>query len=533
MNLNLDFKVLAYPASNLSVDEPVSPSLCSLVFRCDDAKLATLLLVASIPTAHSTESQFVLQYDADALMPYAAKLSSGNGYVAQSQLDEILPVKGKGKKRPDTKTLDLSINSPCPLWSSVDDQSFSPKAGCEPAFQALVNLAKATRVHVVLEYSHVRKQYQGMFKAFSRATKSLVGYPVEGLLVAQGLRKASWNVFAPTEDLGAPPAYEGSRSRKRSRQGSPSSPIQPPRCWTPKSPTGSHSSDKTIPFSPEAAAAALRRAEFGYRTDVISAAFEKRLSAHLDELRALQGKAIEVAVVKHLPAYFDADRHAEAVDAAVSRKLDTTLQALLPSAIEDLLVPKDLPSSPATSFTSHDSRGIRYPKLPPLTRVGQTMLPHLRTHLTEQFHLYQKQQLQRFESLADKTFDDLERAAYDDRAREHADFETEMEEHKAEILLMKKDTLNDLWRQGDEMLEQGKEVCSTFGEDINEQLFRLCDKIDRLNRHALRKMVAAEVSKQQRKKKDIPRGWGRNMLMGEHKLLGRRREIEEEEWVDL
>lgn len=254
-------------------------------------------------------------------------------------------------------------------------------------------------------------------------------------------------------------------------------------------------------------------------------------------MRALQVEAIDAAVAKRLPAYFTADRHTEAIDAAVSSQLDTALQALLPNAVEDLLVPKDLPSSPATSFTSFtsfDPRGNRYPNLPPLARVGRTMLPHLRTHLTKQFHLYQKQQLQRFENLADKTFEDLERAAYNDRAREHAEFETEMEEHKAEILLMKKDTLDDLWRQGDDMLEQGKEVCSAFGEDINGQLFGLCDKIDRLNRHALRRMVAAEVSKQQRKKKGIPRGWGSNMLRGEHGLLGRRREVEEEEaWVDV
>lgn len=219
MNFNLDFKALAYPASNLSVDEPVSPSLCSLVFQCDDAKLATLLLVVSIPTTHGAESHFVLQYNADKLMSEAVKLSTGNRHVTQLQLDEILSVKGKGKKRPDIKTLDLSIKGPSPLWCSACDLSFSPKPGCEPTFQALVDLAKATTIHIVLDYSHVRHEYKGMFKAFSKAARNLVGYPVEALLIEQGLRQASWEVFAPTEAAGAPPAYEGSRSRKRSRQG--------------------------------------------------------------------------------------------------------------------------------------------------------------------------------------------------------------------------------------------------------------------------------------------------------------------------
>jgi hypothetical protein len=221
MNINLDFQALAYPAPNLSDAEPVSPCLCYPVFRCDDTKLATLLLVARAPTAHGTESQFVLQYDADRLIPHAVKLSSGNRHLTQSQLDEILPVKGKGngKNRPDIKTLDMSIKGASPLWCPASNPSFSPKPGCEPAFQALVDLAKATTVHVIFDYGHVPKKYRGMFKAFGKASSGLFGYPVEALLVEQGLRKAGWEVFTPTEVAGPPPAYKGSRTRKRSRQG--------------------------------------------------------------------------------------------------------------------------------------------------------------------------------------------------------------------------------------------------------------------------------------------------------------------------
>jgi hypothetical protein len=265
---------------------------------------------------------------------------------------------------------------------------------------------------------------------------------------------------------------------------------------------------------------------------VVNAAIEKRLSAHLDKVNALQAEGIDAAVARQLPAYFDEARHSEAVDTAVSRQLDTALQARLPNALEDLLVPKSLPSSPATSFTSFNSPGNRYPKLPPLTRVGRTMLPHLRTHLTDQFKLYQQQQLQRFEKMVDTKYSDVERAAYDDRVEAQGEFETEMDEHKAEIWLLRKDTVDDLWREGDKILEQGRAVCLAFGEDINKQLFGICDRIDRLNRYALRKMVVAEVSRQQRRKKGIPKGWGRNLLRGESTLLGRRREAEDE-WADV
>jgi len=208
------------------------------------------------------------------------------------------------------------------------------------------------------------------------------------------------------------------------------------------------------------------------------------------------------------------------------------LQARLPNALEDLLVPKSLPSSPATSFASFDSRGNRYPKLPPLTGIGRTMLPHLRAHLTDQFKLYQQQQLQRFEKMVDTKYSDIERAAYDDRVEAQGEFETEMEEHKAEISMLRKDTVDELWREGDKILEQGRAACLAFGEDINEQLFGICDRIDRLNRSALRKMVVTEVGRQQRRKRGIPKGWGRNLLRRERRLLGRRREADDE-WADV
>jgi hypothetical protein len=222
MNIDRHFKALAYPAPTLPDSAhvyPVSPCVCYPVFRCDDSKLATLLLVATIPTAQGAESQFVLQYDAHDLIPSAVKLSSGIGRLTQPQLAEILPVTAKPKARPDIKTLDLSIKDSSPLWCPATNPSFGPKPGCEPQFQALVDLARATTIHIVLEYSHVRKEYQGMFKAFSKASRSLVGYPVAAKLVEQGLRKASWEVFTPTQVAGAPPAYEGSRTRKRPRDG--------------------------------------------------------------------------------------------------------------------------------------------------------------------------------------------------------------------------------------------------------------------------------------------------------------------------
>ena len=220
MNLDLNLKALAYPASNLSDDEPVTPCLCSLVFRCDDAKLATLLLVVRIPTAHGTaNSEFVLQYDSDNLVPGHVKLVTDRGYLKRTQLDELVPKKGKGKQRLDIKLLRLSTQRPSPVWCSASTPTFSLRPGHEPALQRLVELAKETKIHVVFDFSQLHQSYQSSFKAFSKAAQGLKGYPVEAPLIERGLRQVSWEVFAPTEVAGAPPAYNDPRTRKRPRKG--------------------------------------------------------------------------------------------------------------------------------------------------------------------------------------------------------------------------------------------------------------------------------------------------------------------------
>lgn len=214
MSLNIGFKALAYSASNLS--DPISPCPCSLVFRCDDAaKQATVLVTTTIPTAHGSQT-FFLQYDADKLFAGAVSLSSGNNYVARSQLDELLRDK-TSKKRSDIKTLVLSVSQPCPIWCPHSQLSFACKPGFELSFRQFVDLTIATTIHIVFDYKYLQKQHQGMFRAFGKAAKDLAGYPVEGFLTKLGLRKASWEVFGPVNATGAPPAYEN--SRKRPRQG--------------------------------------------------------------------------------------------------------------------------------------------------------------------------------------------------------------------------------------------------------------------------------------------------------------------------
>ncbi len=134
----------------------MSPCPCSLVFRCDNANLATLLLAARILTAHgATDSEFVLQYGGNTLAPNHVKLSTGKACVQGPQLDKLSPAQGKAKKRLDIKTLELSTKETSPLWCPASTPTFSPKPRCEALFQHLVDLAKATVIHAVFDFNQL------------------------------------------------------------------------------------------------------------------------------------------------------------------------------------------------------------------------------------------------------------------------------------------------------------------------------------------------------------------------------------------
>jgi hypothetical protein len=178
MEFNLNLKAFAYPTSTISDNEPVSPCLCSFVYRWDDPKLATLLLVLNIPTAHGTgDSEFVLQYDADNLEHPYVKLATGKGRLEQPQLDKL--VGSKGMKDRDIKTLDLSTEQLPPAWCPAGSTTFSRKPGLEPAFQRLVKLAKETKLYVVF---HGEKRSS----ACVTLQPSNEALHVSGLVIVQG-----------------------------------------------------------------------------------------------------------------------------------------------------------------------------------------------------------------------------------------------------------------------------------------------------------------------------------------------------------
>jgi ASC-1-like (ASCH) protein len=82
----------------------------------------------------------------------------------------------------------------------------------------------------------------------------------------------------------------------------------------------------------------------------------------------------------------------------------------------------------------------------------------------------------------------LEESASDDCAQAHAEFKDEMDELKAKVSLLKKDTVKEVWR------EEGMEACARFGGNIDNHLGRILNEIySKLGGAGLRKLVACEV----------------------------------------
>lgn len=112
----------------------------------------------------------------------------------------------------------------------------------------------------------------------------------------------------------------------------------------------------------------------------------------------------------------------------------------------------------------------------------------------------------------------------------------EMEGHKTDMSLLKDDTINELQKDSEEVFAKGRQAGLDVGDELTERLgwvfAEMCDRIEKVKRVRLRKMVAVEVSRCKRRRKGVPHGVGKRLTRGGQKLLGRRREPDELEWVD-
>ena len=281
----------------------------------------------------------------------------------------------------------------------------------------------------------------------------------------------------------------------------------------------SHTSDKTVPLSPDAVDAiqrALRNASpaFDYQTDAINAAVARQLPIALEQ--ALPNLLRDV-----LPTLF--------AGASPRSKCSTPNASFFSRSSPSKPPCASFSSTATTSTTSTTS-----PKLPKLSPLGHALLPHLSTHLAEQFTKFQNDELAQFQKLLNR----LHNSAYSDRAQEAAAMLDEIEDYKSEMHILREDTLDDFRKEIDEAFTQGRQEGISLADFLSERLQwvfgEVCGTIDGLKKMGLKRMVAREVRTYQRRRRSVPKGPGKmkRWEKGGRALLGRRREAEEVEWVD-
>ena len=172
-----------------------------------------MLLVVQMSTADDLEP-FVIQYDADNLLPGHVKLTSGIYTALKPHMDGIL--RFEDDKRPQIKTLTLGFQHAVPVWC-LRPQNSAREPRSVPSYGRIVDLVRATAICVVFDYKFLSQEHQSPFKAFSKASKGLTGYPVRQFLFDRGLRETDWTHLSPVDNVGAPPAY--GTPRKRLREG--------------------------------------------------------------------------------------------------------------------------------------------------------------------------------------------------------------------------------------------------------------------------------------------------------------------------
>lgn len=455
-----------------------------------DPRRATILLVVQI-----AREPFVIQYDADKLVSGHVDLRSGHNSALQPYVDEIL--RFQDDKRPQIKTLTLKVQHPVPIWG-LPPQNSALELGSVSSYPRFVDLVKATAVHIVFDYKFLSQEHQGPFKAFSKASRELTGYPVKQFLCGQGLREASLTALSPVDDVEAPPAYV--KPGKRLREGqcnvrhyyssdlalcaATSTPSSPPqKRSTLQSPTRSNKSDVTAPDSPTTA-------------EAISAAF-------------LHKAAIVTIPCEQLPAHLQKDLvqspfHPSTPDSDLS-KLHAALK------------------SPGSSLPSS-------PQGPPLlTPWGQLLVSQLRTLLANDFQREQTRQFKRFEKLLER----LSYAAEDARAHETAEVEEYLEDHKLDLRITKDDCYDELLADIDALHAKWRQECLDLQDNLDEMFEntfgKMCDRIESIKRFELKRMVATEVKKHGRRWRGVKRGIDKRVVKSDQKLLGRKREVE---WED-
>ncbi|PSN60868.1 hypothetical protein BS50DRAFT_681413 [Corynespora cassiicola Philippines] len=200
--------VLAY-ADASAIDEPWL--LGSLSFRHSATQNEISLLFAtylSVPGSDE-EQNFVLVYDADNLVSGTTTLAPSADACDPAWLEKIVR-----DGVPRIRILSLTLRYACSVWCGRGEAR-GPVIPRPTPCRQLVEIAKASKVHMILDLSWLQKNYLTCLRRLTDDAKGLAGFP---LLETLGRRfeRADWTHFQPL-DSDEPPAYPEA-SNKRSRR---------------------------------------------------------------------------------------------------------------------------------------------------------------------------------------------------------------------------------------------------------------------------------------------------------------------------
>jgi hypothetical protein len=427
------FFALAYPSS-----DPASPVLLSFIFKhSEKSAQATLSLVQSslFLKGFDVAQTFVLQYDADNIVPGSASLGPAAIPLRQDRLDKIVH-----SNTPQIQTLSFKLKKCCPIWGP-QHASTVPKPGSEALFTQLGDLARATELCILFDFKWLHTTTSAVFRRLVQHPEQFSGFPV-GRYYETSLWCMHASVFNPlrndnatadsdatTEDEAKPPSYTNA-SRKRPRY---STLVLFARAYHKRltrdkgttSPASSPPAQGRVPLPPYSEHLATSPNEKG---STVASSPKHPPSPTLAALAPDIQKAVK-----------------EAVYGAVAELLPS-LEALLPGLLTTRRSPSPSPS-PSPSASSKTST----PPLLKLSSLGLLLSEYVAGGVKRELKTI-------FETTASH-------AAY---LRDVADteFVEVLDEYRLDVNMAKDDCVNDLGLVAEEKLEEFKANCEAEMETL-------------------------------------------------------------------
>ena len=366
--------VLAY-ADASGIDEPWL--LGSLSFRHSPTQNEISLLFAtylSVPGSDE-EQNFVLVYDADNLVPGTTTLAPSGGACDPAWLEKIVR-----DGVPRIHTLSLTLRYACSVWCGRGEARGLVVARPTPCRQ-LVDIAKANKVHLILDLSWLQKNYLTCLRRLTDDATGLAGFP---LLETLGRRfeRADWRHFQPLDSDELPTYQEA--SNKRSWRGKSSNNA---RCFP------SHLSvlaaiSPTLPSPPSKRAildAAGLTFDPGTPTEVATSSpchVSNKSSQAADEATTIDESSPKSLLAE--PSFeaspqpqFSSEQYA-AISHAISQQLPHAFEAF---ATRLFAHPHISSSIPAASNASERNSASPPPVRSPLNPLGKAFVSHMRPHM--------------------------------------------------------------------------------------------------------------------------------------------------------